>query len=386
MKIALLTDGIWPFVIGGMQKHSFYLCKYLAQHGIQVELYHTAKQPKNIQLDTIFTSKELKHITPHFIPWPPSDKFPGHYIRTSFKYSRLVYEAFCKQPPVDLVYAKGLAGWYLLKQKAAGKELPAVYLNVHGYEYFQKTASLKNKIEQLMLRSAFCYVNRQADYIYSYGGNITDIIKKRIGVPGKIIEIPTGIEADFLTYKTPVVNQPRHFVYLGRYERRKGIVELSEAIRQLSGTNDFMFHFVGNIPEHEQIKSPKVQYYGVLDNKVAIKTVLQKADVLICPSYAEGMPNVILEGMASGCAIIATNVGAVNIQVDDRNGWLIQPGSVPDLKQAMEECISMPNDLMLKKRTASISRIRDEFLWQDIIGLVIKSFNQTREAERETIS
>ena len=40
MHIALLTDGIFPFVIGGIQKHSYYLVKYLAQEGIKVDLYH----------------------------------------------------------------------------------------------------------------------------------------------------------------------------------------------------------------------------------------------------------------------------------------------------------------------------------------------------------
>ncbi|WP_081782592.1 hypothetical protein [Marinilabilia salmonicolor] len=40
MRIALLTDGIYPHIMGGMQKHSYYLAKYLARAGVKVDVYH----------------------------------------------------------------------------------------------------------------------------------------------------------------------------------------------------------------------------------------------------------------------------------------------------------------------------------------------------------
>jgi hypothetical protein len=40
MKILLLTDGIFPFVMGGMQKHSYYLAKYLDKEVVDVTLAH----------------------------------------------------------------------------------------------------------------------------------------------------------------------------------------------------------------------------------------------------------------------------------------------------------------------------------------------------------
>ena len=40
MKIALLTDGIMPYVLGGMQKHSAFLAKYLTLNGCKVSLFH----------------------------------------------------------------------------------------------------------------------------------------------------------------------------------------------------------------------------------------------------------------------------------------------------------------------------------------------------------
>ena len=40
MRILLATDGISPFVMGGMQRHSFFVCKWLVKNGVNVTLYH----------------------------------------------------------------------------------------------------------------------------------------------------------------------------------------------------------------------------------------------------------------------------------------------------------------------------------------------------------
>ena len=51
---------------------------------------------------------------------------------------------------------------------------------------------------------------------------------------------------------------------------------------------------------------------------------MDNCDILICPSYSEGMPNVILEGMSRGLAIITTDVGANELLVSNENGKLIK--------------------------------------------------------------
>ncbi len=160
------------------------------------------------------------------------------------------------------------------------------------------------------------------------------------------------------------------FVFIGRNERRKGVYELNKAIRQIQGL-DFEFHFIGDIPEAFRIQAPNIHYHGVLKEREAITAVMQQADVLVCPSYSEGMPNVILEGMASGCAIIASDVGAVNIQVDTSNGWLIKPGYVSELKEALKNAIGMPKEKLLKMRKDSIEKVKDRFLWENVIKLTI---------------
>ena len=47
------------------------------------------------------------------------------------------------------------------------------------------------------------------------------------------------------------------------------------------------------------------------------------------------MPTAILEAMASGCSIIASDVGAVRDIVDKNNGWLISPGNTKELRKSI---------------------------------------------------
>ena len=96
-------------------------------------------------------------------------------------------------------------------------------------------------------------------------------------------------------------------------------------------------------------------------------------DIIVVPSYSEGMPTVILEAMASGCAVIATDVGAVSEQVDSSNGWIISPGDLALLKSTMVDAMKLPEKELFKKKNSSIQRIIDKFLWDKVIAKTINN-------------
>ena len=88
--------------------------------------------------------------------------------------------------------------------------------------------------------------------------------------------------------------------------------------------------------------------------------------MLVTPSHSEGMPNVIMEGMARGLAVIATDVGAVPAQVDKVNGWRLAPGDASALEAAMVEAIAMAPEALDAKRQASRQRVLDAFTWEQV--------------------
>ena len=74
MRIALLTDGIYPYVVGGMQKHSYNLAKYFAQQKIYIDLYHcnSSQTNYNIQKLEVFSEEEKNTYTPSSLIFLPN--------------------------------------------------------------------------------------------------------------------------------------------------------------------------------------------------------------------------------------------------------------------------------------------------------------------------
>ena len=376
MKIALLTDGISPLVMGGIQRHSFHLCKYLAKSGVQVDLYHTVPYFANTatvnepNLSNIFSSEELKNICSFFIPFPEHKKLPGHYVRESYEYSKRVYKVFLENSTeVDFVYSKNYTSWKYLEEKQKGISLPPIGVKLHGYELYQKKANLRDLMGGFFHREPTQFNSRMADLVFSYGGKITEILKKKVGVlPEQIREIPTGISEDWLL---PGEKQTRHngktnFIFVGRYTRRKGI-HLIEEVIQKCDNDKCTFTFIGPIPEDKQLKLPNVRYTGPLNDEKEIRCELQKADVLLCPSSAEGMPNVILEGMASGCAIITTDVGAISEMVSDDVGVLLEKQESQLFLRSIEKLLNMEILDLHELQTNSVKSVNSKFTWTEII-------------------
>lgn len=388
MRIALFTNGIWPYVIGGMQKHSYYLVKYFAQQGVEVDLYHMNKSGLDINALEIFTEEEKKYIRSFVFEFPKHGRWPWRYLAESYQYSRILYNHYISQGrPADFIYTKSYTAWYAIQQKRKGTALPPIAIRLHGYEIFQPHRGILGWYRKQLYLPLVLFLNKKADYIYSYGKGISDLIRNRIpGTASKIIEIPSGIEPDWLTPAITATGKRVKFAFLGRYDIRKGVDELSTALKNLISSNvpDFEFNFVGPVPEDKQINHPSIKYWGLIKEKEKIQEILQATDVFVLPSHSEGMPNVILEAMASGCAVIATDVGAVDVMVDNSNGWLVPPLNAPALYEAIKSVLLADGKEILQRRKRSVEKIRNEFLWSRIIGIEINEIKKRLSSQSKS--
>jgi glycosyltransferase involved in cell wall biosynthesis len=363
MRIALLTDGITPFVTGGMQRHSFNLCRELVHLGVQVDLYHCDPQKKRAKHPDVFTAEERKLITEEVMEFPSLGSMPGHYLRESYEYSKRIFRRMNQRAQPDFIYAKGFTAWEFFFQREKGWTGPKIGVNFHGYEMFQRAPSLMERMKQSLLRSPVRYSVQRADAVFSYGGKVTDIIRS-LGVPApRIVELPGGVAEEWLTDKVSPVHPALRFVFVGRDERRKGLPELYQALRQLKG-GEWEFHFIGEIGK--KIAGSRYDYHGKISDTAKMKSLLQDMDVLVCPSISEGMPNVILEAMASGLAVLATDTGATSCLVTPENGWLIAPAELGTLSTHLQAIIATDRKIVQEKKNASLQSVRSNFLWKEI--------------------
>jgi glycosyltransferase involved in cell wall biosynthesis len=370
MKIALFTDGIFPFQIGGMQKHSYYLMKYFLKKKVEVHLYLPKQQnPTQKVMFEGINNLELLYI--YEIEKPVVKKFPGHYIWQEYLYSKNIALQFYKNPSVDFVYAQGFTAWFTSKNKTQSSTPIAV--NFHGIEVFQPVADKKSLLQQWLLKPFVKQNLVYAHYVFSLGKGLTQILLKQGIEKSKIIEIPIGIEP---TWLNPQIKQNTTitFIFVGRYERRKGIEELNEALQKLIQENyNFHFHFIGPIPNEKKVMHHNIIYHGKITEEQKIKALYTQTEVVVVPSYSEGMPTVLLEAMASGCTALATNVGAVADVVNNQIGFLISNPNANDLYIELKKIINSSASDILKKRKASQSFIKENFMWEYIIQKTLES-------------
>jgi glycosyltransferase involved in cell wall biosynthesis len=135
--------------------------------------------------------------------------------------------------------------------------------------------------------------------------------------------------------------------FLGWLERSKGIFELIEACRRLAGTRQFTLDIAGEgnasaearalVAQHSL--SEVVRFRGWLRDRQLLQA-LNEADVLVLPSWAEGLPNAMIEAMAAGLAVVVTSVGAIPELITDRHtGLLVEPRNADRLTGALDEII-----------------------------------------------
>ena len=139
-----------------------------------------------------------------------------------------------------------------------------------------------------------------------------------------------------------------HFLFLSRMLLDKGLKELKEAIVLLGEqTTNFTLILAGEIDTgnprsvskawmKEAFKKPHCEWVGYTENIVSL---LEKADVVILPSYHEGLPHCLIEALAASKPIITTDVPGCR-DVMHENGILIQPKDSNALFDAMHEMMN----------------------------------------------
>jgi len=151
---------------------------------------------------------------------------------------------------------------------------------------------------------------------------------------------------------------PIRLLFVGWLERDKGIFELLDACRHLLGTRQFTLDVVGE--GHASIEARElvarhgltevVHFLGWLQPK-DLERVFTTADVFVLPSWAEGLPNAMIEAMAARLAVVVTRVGAIpDVIADHYSGLLVAARDPASLRHALQEII---DDTDLRERLAA---------------------------------
>ena len=201
--------------------------------------------------------------------------------------------------------------------------------------------------------------------------------QKTIVVPGSGVNLK---EHTVLEYpKNPKIS----FLYIGRIVYSKGIYELIEATRKLKSEYDFTVNLMGfNEEDAEKLigQAQKDKIVSVLGFQTNIVPFIEKAHCIVLPSYREGMSNALLEGAASGRALIATNIPGCREVVDDGvNGFLCEPRDVGSLYEAMKKFINLSLEEKAQMGEASRKKAEKDFSRDIVVNTIIDEVNSIDE-------
>ena len=131
-------------------------------------------------------------------------------------------------------------------------------------------------------------------------------------------------------------------VYVGRLDIRKGLRELVEASAQV---REAQVYLVGDGPDKPVLLQLIEQHNTPVRFVPAVQTDgvaewMGAADLVTLPSYKEGCPNVVIEALASGRPVVATDVGGIPELMDDASGRLVPPQDIQALADALQEVLA----------------------------------------------
>ncbi|MEQ8483723.1 MAG: glycosyltransferase family 4 protein [Pseudomonadales bacterium] len=236
---------------------------------------------------------------------------------------------------------------------------PAYSFTVHGPDEFDQPEPLG--IGEKVERSAFTVA------ITSYArAQLYRWVDYRAWHKVKVVHC--GLEDEFYETEAVPVPDTHRLVCIGRLSEQKGQLLLVRAVKALVDCGyDPQVVLVGAGPMRDQIES-LVARLGLeghmnLTGAVAmkdLKRLIQEARALVLPSFAEGLPMVIMEAMGLRRPVLATYVAGIpELVIPGENGWLVPAGSVDSLIDGIKQVLNTPAERLQAMGEAAFQRVRE---------------------------
>lgn len=258
--------------------------------------------------------------------------------------------------------------FFIKKAKRAGKK---IVLHQHGgnFEAFYTEQDEKNKIRIQQILNL-------ADVMLVLSPVLKDFFEK-IMEPSRVILFPNAIEIPKAYEKE---YGKKRILFLGRLCKEKGIEELLEIMPELHEKYPEMKLLLGGIWEEESLRKKAesfpeyVTYLGWIEGE-AKRDYLSLSDIFVFPTYFEGQPVSVLEAMAFGCAVAASETGGIPQMIQHQeNGLLFEPKNAEALKEALETLLG--NEEICKKLGANAREtVKKEFSIEDSIKKLVEIYH-----------
>ena len=222
-----------------------------------------------------------------------------------------------------------------------------------------------------------------SDMVSTVSGTIAKELKRCYQNTNKIVVIGNGVDENFFVpAQNSIENGNKYILYAGRIDREKGIFDLIECGKYLCNQSlDISFLLAGKGRDLDTMKK-KVKKLGLQDKFIFLGQVgkdqlvrlYKQSTIFAFPSYHEGIPTVVLEAMACGLPIIATNVrGNRDLILSGKNGILVPPHSPKELADAISMLLN-DNEMRIELGKNARKTIEEKFTLDIIFANVLQCY------------
>jgi glycosyltransferase involved in cell wall biosynthesis len=376
----------FPPLGGGAGNASFYLLReYVKNPELQVDFvtasidgeYHLLKMGENINIHRLPIGKNAENI--HY----QTKKELISYTWNAFWFARKL----AKQNKYDLSHSffSVPCGFISLLLKWEFKLPYIISLRGSDVPYYSERFTTLYKVITPIIRKIWS----GASFVIANSQGLKELAlksqpKKEIGV------VYNGIDVEEFFRDASKVN-PDYFtiICVSRVTPRKGVRFLIQAFKILSGRYDQVrLLIVGDGNEKKSLEdlvrgldlSDKVEFAGAISHEKVLQ-YYQRANVFVLPSLNEGMSNVMLEALACGLPVVATDTGGTKeLLTDNLNGLVVRMKDADDLAEKIEKLILNPE--LEKMMSLESRKLGEKMKWGNVSDEYIELYRKTSNLAR----
>ena len=190
----------------------------------------------------------------------------------------------------------------------------------------------------------------------------------------KVQCVPNFIDDEYVIDYRDIAQELKTIVYTGHVREAKGCHDILEVAKREQNNQ---FYLVGAVDDQFKKYSipSNVHLVGEI-KKDEVAEYLKKADLYIFLSYSEGFSMALLEAMALGLPIIATDVGANKDMIAEQGGRIIAAGDIDAATQAVEDMRDYKS--RSESSTWNIKRVRSYYTINTVIPQLIKLYDEVK--------
>jgi glycosyltransferase involved in cell wall biosynthesis len=361
LKILQVTSEIYPNSKGGIGKVVDILSEKLSKKDNDV----TVLCSNNKSLDNDARRYKLVFYKTRFKIWGNPIGFD--FLKQNYKkfdvihlHSHLVFHSFVIAIISKIANIPSVITIHGLYSQTAPRKISEIWLNTLSRIIFKCSAKI------------ICLTQADSSITKNYVNEL------------KVVVIGNGVNADRFDINKEMLE--KNFVlFVGRFVRGKGVYEVIEAFnRILNEFKGIKLIMIGSGPEEENIKKiilnlnlqAKIKLMKNVKEEKLIE-FYQQTKFLLLPSYTEGLPLVLLEGMSCGSPIITSNIPQL-INLIEGCGLSVEVKNVNNLVEAMSKLLK-DEELRIHFRKNARKKIEEEYSWDVVVDKTIDVYNSIKK-------